>query len=266
MEMDAKGRLALGALRNKLERLIERHQIGIVSLDPFVKAHAVGENDNNAIDKVVGVLTDLAHKYNLAVDVPHHVSKGQAEPGNAQKGRGATAFADGGRLVYTLAPMSAEEAKLFGIPEEERHYYIRMDKGKVNITPPARVARWFNLIGVPLGNRNDTYPEGDNVQTVEPWTPPEIWADLDADMQNAILDTIEAGLPDGNRYSDGSTAKERAAWRVVTKHAPDKNEKQAREIINVWVKGSVLLRQEYQNPKTFKMVAGLFVNGDKRPT
>ena len=219
MVMDDHGKLALGALAAKLEEVVVRRKIDLICLDPFVKTHAVGENTNDAIDKVIEVLTDLAHKHNIAVDAPHHVSKGQAEPGNAQKGRGASAFVDAGRLVYTLArcprtfvdagrlvytlaPMSAEEAKAFGIPEAERRCYVRMDKGKVNITPPAAHAKWFKLVGVPLGNGTELYPHGDNVQTVEPWTPPDTWADLDADLQNRILDEIDVGLPNGNRYSD----------------------------------------------------------------
>jgi hypothetical protein len=137
---------------------------------------------------VVGVLTDLGHKYVIAVDAPHHVSKGIAEAGDAQKGRGASAFVDGGRLVYTLTAMTPDEAKALGISEEDRRYYIRMDKGKVNITPPARVAKWFRLVGVPLHNGNEIYPDGDEVQTVEPWTPPDTWAGLDAEIQNRILD------------------------------------------------------------------------------
>jgi hypothetical protein len=41
-------------------------------------------------------------------------------------------------------------------------------------------------------------------------------------MVNAILNDINAGLPDGNRYTSAAAATEQAAWRVVTKHVPDK--------------------------------------------
>jgi hypothetical protein len=202
-----------------------------LGIDPFVKTHSVGENNNDAIDAVAQVLTDLTHKYNISVDAPHHTSKGPADPGTAHKGRGASALVDAGRLIYTLAPMTQDEAKTFGLPPEDARGYIRMDKGKVNLAPPARVAKWFKLVGVNLKNGTELYPSGDEVQTVEPWTPPEVWDGLDAELQNAILNTIAAKMPDGRPYSDSPTAKERAAWKVVVKHAPDKNEKQAREVI-----------------------------------
>ena len=49
------------------------------------------------------------------------------------------------------------------------------------------------------------------------------------------------------------------------KHAPDKTEGQAREIIKTWVKNGVLVRRDYENPKTRKAVKGLFVDASKRP-
>ena len=61
-------------------------------------------------------------------------------------------------------------------------------------------------------------------------------------------------MPDGNRYTNAPNADDRAAWKVVTKHAPDKTEGQAREIIKAWVKNTVLIIEEYENPVTRKVV------------
>lgn len=134
------------------------------------------------------VLTDLGAKYDIAVEAPQHTSKGPAEPGNASRGRGASSMNNGGRLVYTLTVMSPEEAQCFGIPESERTGFIRMDSAKVNITKRLTAARWFHLIGVRLGNATDMYPNGDDVQTVEPWRPPNAWEHLSAPILNRILD------------------------------------------------------------------------------
>jgi hypothetical protein len=80
-----------------------------------VKTHSVEENNNSAIDDVVQSLTDLAVKFNVAVDVPHHTSKGPPDPGNAHRGRGASSLIDAARLTYTLARMSEQEAQNFNI-------------------------------------------------------------------------------------------------------------------------------------------------------
>ena len=266
MTLDKFGKTIRGPLADALEAVITTRQIDIVTIDPFVKSHSVEENSNSAIDDVVQLLTDLTAKYNIAVDVPHHVSKGQPDPGNANRGRGASAMKDAGRLIYTLTPMSLEEAQTFGIAEEQRHLLIRMDSAKVNITKPLGAAKWFRLIGVRLGNQTETYPNGDEVQTVEPWTPPDIWTDLGVHLLNKILTAIDAGLPDGSRYTDAPRADDRAAWKVIVEHAPTKTEGQAREVIKVWIKNGVLIRHEYDNPTTRKPAKGLRVNPSKRPS
>ena len=165
--LDLHGRPVLGGLAAKLSRTITERKIDIISLDPFVKAHAVEENSNSMIDEVVQVLADMAGKFDIAVDVPHHAAKGPPDPGNANRGRGASAMKDAGRLIYTLTPMSLEEGQALGLGEADRRRLIRLDSAKVNITPPMAEAKWFRLIGVDIGNGTALYPRGDQVQTVE---------------------------------------------------------------------------------------------------
>jgi hypothetical protein len=81
-----------------------------------------------------------------------------------------------------------------------------------------------------------------------------------------VLDDIEAGLPNGARYSAASAARERAAWRAVVKHAPDKPEKQAREVIATWVRTGCLYEETYDDPVDRKERLGLRVNVVKRPS
>jgi hypothetical protein len=266
MTMDKNGCAVLGQLAKYLEAEIVAHSIDLVMIDPFVKSHSVEENLNSMIDDVAQVLSDLTAKYDIAIDVPHHISKGVAEPGNANRGRGASSLVNACRLVLTLTPMSPEEAETFGIPEDDRRLYVRIDRAKVNIARAAGAAKWFRLVGVPLGNATDLYPAGDEVQTAEPWKPPETWADIDPPMANLILGVIGLGLGDGNFYTDAARASEREAWRVVQRKIPSKTEKQAREVIKTWVRNGVLVPFSYDNPITRKPVRGLKVDDEKRPS
>lgn len=262
-----KGQLVPGTFGPAIERVVINRKIDIVSIDPFVKAHSVEENGNSAVDDVMQILSEMASRHDIAIDVPHHVSKGASDPGNANRGRGATAMKDACRLVHTLTPMSLEEAQAFGIAEPERRRLIRIDGGKINIAPPMTEAKWFRLVGVRLGNETKLYPHGDEVQTVEPWTPPDTWEGISNHVANLILTEIDAGLADGNRYSDHqNVAAERSAWRVVAMHVPEKTEQQARRIIATWLKSGTLMRRDYENPATRKPVKGLFVNPAKRPS
>ena len=124
--MNAKGQIVDGELKAHLEKSIEAKAIDCVIIDPLVKTHSVEENNNSAIDGVAQLLTDLAVRYNIAIDAPHHTSKGSEKPGDAHRGRGASALIDAVRLTCTLTRMNEQEAQTFNIPEEERRQYVRL--------------------------------------------------------------------------------------------------------------------------------------------
>jgi len=264
MATDERRRAIVSKLGANLEATIIARNIDLVMLDPFVKSHSVEENANAAIDDVAQQLTDLATKHNIAVDAPHHVRKGQMEPGDAEAGRGASALIAAARLVYTVLPMSTEEAQAYGISPEDRREYVRVDSGKVNITKASRSAKWFHLVSVPLDNKTTLYPAGDEVQTVEPWEPPKTWADLSDDDLDIALMRIDSGLADGNLYSDANSATTRAAWKVVQNVIPKKTETQCREMVRTWVKNGVLVKTSYTNPKNRKDENGLKLSPEKR--
>jgi hypothetical protein len=255
-----------GQLEQWLRQKIEQLKPDIVCLDPFVKTHALGENDNSAMDFVCDLLATFADDYNIAVDSPHHTRKGAATPGDADIGRGGSSIRDAGRLVYTLTPMSEDEAKQFGIEQIDRRFYVRLDSAKVNTAPPSGIATWFKLVSVNIGNASELYPAGDDVQTVEPWKPPNIWANVSSVTLNAALTEIDAGMPNGQRYSGDAPAKDRAAWRVVHKHCLDHTEAMCREIIRTWIRTGVLINDSYDDPVEHKERKGLRLDTSKRPT
>jgi hypothetical protein len=211
------------------------------------------------------VLIKLAIEYDIAIDVPHHTKKGLLVAGDADAGRGGSSMRDAARLVSTLTTMTPDEAALFGVDEVDRHDYIRLDPAKVNVARRSQKATWFQLINVNLKNPNLDYPDGDDVQTLEPWNPPDTWAGLQNTSLNAALTEINKGLGNGQRYSDANSAGDRAAWAVVHKHCPGKTEQQCREIVRTWIKTGVLYKEPYDDPVARKNRIGLYVNAAKRP-
>jgi AAA domain len=258
---------AIGSLENQIREAIERCKPDIVSLDPFIKTHGLEENSVGDMDFVCDLLARMAVEFNIAVDSPHHVHKGQLIPGDADSGRGSSGIRDAGRLVYTLAPMSVDEARTFNISPENRFFYVRLDSAKVNIAAHSAKATWFRIVGEPIGNATAEYPNGDTVQVVEPWSPPDTWAGLSSDMLNAVLTDIDRGIDDGRRrYSNAPNATDRAVWPVVKRHCPDKTESQCREIIHAWLDTGLLYLEQYDDPVDRKKRNGLHVDDAKRPS
>jgi hypothetical protein len=246
------------ALRAKIEEL----EPDLVAIDPFARVHGLdNENDNAGMAAALGLLTQIAAVYNVAIDLCHHTHKGSAEAGDAGRSRGASANIDAQRLARTLTPMSPEEAARYAIPDAERRRYVRIDDAKVNLGPPGE-AVWFHLVGVRLGNGTPEYPNGDEVQAAVRWRPPNMWDGPLASFAD-IFDEIDAGF-DGRRYSASNASKGRAAYKVVQRHL-DRTDAQARQIINNWVSDGVFRVEEYDDPKRREKLSGLFGNPAKRP-
>jgi hypothetical protein len=255
-----------GMLEQELRTRIEELQPDIVCLDPFVKTHTLEENNSGSMDFVCDLLATFADEFNIAVDAPHHSRKGIITPGDADMGRGSSSIRDAGRLVYTLTPMDEAEARQFSIEQTERRSFVRLDSAKVNIARPASAATWFKLVSVNIGNATKDYPAGDEVQTVQPWKPPDTWASISAATLNAVLTDIEAGLPNGQRFTNApAAAPARAVWRLVQKHVPSHGEAQCRQIISAWLDNGVLYPEKYDDPIDRKSRQGLRLDPAKRP-
>jgi RecA-family ATPase len=54
MTLDRYGNPCVGDLKDSIEALIEQHSMDFIALDPWVKAHGVGENDNNLTHRQSG--------------------------------------------------------------------------------------------------------------------------------------------------------------------------------------------------------------------
>lgn len=250
----------------RIAEAMKQSSSDVVILDPWVKLSGAPENENDAVDHVTRILVRIADECRGAVLALHHPRKGMAAPGDIDAARGAGALIASGRVGLTLTPMSADEAGRMGISEEERRRLIRLDDGKANLALRGAATRWYRLASVNLENGTPAYPNGDNVQAIERWEAPSTWDGLPSELLNRILDDIDAGMPDGERYSSAPRATDRAAWRVVKRHAPDKSDGQSREVIKAWLKTGLLLVEEYESPSRREPAQGLAVDHSKRPS
>lgn len=151
-----------------LEGEITAKSIDVLIIDPFVSAHRMGENDNNAIDAILKRLGKLAERCNCAVEIIHHVrkpSQGSTAKTEVHDARGASALIGGVRSARVLNVMDDKISDAENIPKESRERYFSVTDGKANMSLKDPNGRWRFLESVCLGNQTETR-KADNVGVV----------------------------------------------------------------------------------------------------
>jgi hypothetical protein len=135
---------------------IKNNNIALFTIDPFIKCHALEENDNTGLDRVASALAYIADEGNCGVHVIHHTKKlGRGEVdwfrGNMDVGRGASSFASAARIVHTLTNYNQElDEDEYQVVPSEAWRWVRLDDAKNNMAPRSKVPMWWNLESIRL--------------------------------------------------------------------------------------------------------------------
>jgi hypothetical protein len=140
----------------KIVAEVKRCDIKVLIIDPFVSTHDSNENDNSALDQVMGYYRQIASETGVAIILVHHTRKNGDESdsfaGNVDAMRGASATKDAARLCFTLSKMGKKSATDHGIDEYARHQLIRLDDAKNNFTLADGKTKWLKMEGVQIAN------------------------------------------------------------------------------------------------------------------
>ena len=142
-----------------LEREIHKRGIDVLVIDPFVSSHALDENDNVQIDRVVKRWSRLAQATKCAVHIIHHTRKSDQTVAS-ESARGAKALVDAARMVRVLNVANAEEISALGLQPDVRAFNARRDKQ--NLAAGHEERSWYILKSISLGNG----PPADDVGVV----------------------------------------------------------------------------------------------------
>jgi hypothetical protein len=257
-------------LIGQIIRTIERDQIDVVVVDPFVETFEGDENSNMDV-KAVGVIwREVARRTGCSVLLVHHTKKyATGMTGDADAARGASSLVNLCRIAVTLFTMSADEAKANGLETEERTKFVRFDDAKANMTLATGRARWFEKVTVTLPN-GAMGVAGDEVGVLSPWKPPGAFAGADTRSLNVALDMISRGLcddngaPTGERFTKSSTNNSKRWAGNPIMQATGLAEDQAKGVIKAWLESKLLTEDEYQTANGDKR-KGLWVDDSKRP-
>ncbi len=253
--------------------LATSRKVDVIAFDPLAAMHDLPENDNAAMNFLMDLLRQIADRTGAAIVLTHHTSKAAAQDMDAAGAgavRGASAVVDGSRVTRTLVRMTPKEAARFGVPEDKRRSFLRIEDAKVNLSP-AGSARWVRTESVPLGNGADYWPKGDFVGVAEPWTPPTAQSGTVADLAR-----VQAALMASPRPPRADPrSPEWVGWLVGTVMGLDvgspstpkedrtpaqvANLARVRAIVAEWVRSGGLVEREEPDPDTRKKRGFVFV-------
>ena len=201
--------LVLTAAMVELQRLIVEFKPHVLILDPLVELHTEEENDNTALRSIMAQFRTLATQHEMAVAIVHHARKGasQAAPGDTDTLRGASSIVGAARIVVTVAGMTEDEGKAFGLGSDERRSFFRVDSGKSNYSR-LHEAEWFERVEYELDN-------GDLVAAPVAWQPPQDAVSLD--VRAAIEADIAIGSPAGP-WASKLSKDDRSVRQLFTRH------------------------------------------------
>lgn len=160
-------------------RAIKEHGIDVLLIDPLVKTHALGENDNMEMELVYTAWGQIADRANCAVQLVIHTRKAIAgQQRSIEDVRGASAQLGAVRDARLIVRMTDEEAMVMGIEKETASRHIRVGDTKANMTPHPDSITWMKLESVHLDNAAESpeadNPAADNVQVVMLFKPPSL--------------------------------------------------------------------------------------------
>lgn len=249
--------LKVGVIVRKavVEAILEQiHELGIdlVLIDPLVGLHAVSENSNPEMNRVIAQLRRVAEEGACGVHVIHHVRKGtDGDEVSAEDGRGASAIKDACRAIRTLTPMSEKEAAEFGVALERRRFYVWANhSGKPNLAPPISVRDWYFLEDVGLGNARPDRDE-DRIGVPTPWRPPSVFEGVSLDDCRRIWTAID-GIRDPLACARESSQS--LAWLGVLIcnlmdwiPTEESAKAQAKRMIGEWERSGVLEKVKFRD-------------------
>jgi len=225
----------------------------VLIVDPFVSAHRVSENDNNAIDTVVKMFAHIAGSTGSASELVHHSRKTNGAEITAEDSRGGSATVAATRSTRVLNRMNPETAEKLGVDDKTRRRIFRLDDDKQNLAPP-QDARWFQIVSVGLGNGSggDT-PDQDYVGVVDRWALPNPLDGVSVAHLRAVQAKVAAG-----RYRESSQAKNWVGTAVAEVLGLNLNDKAAKAkvkgLLKTWIKS-----------RMFKVVSGTDEKRTPRP-
>jgi hypothetical protein len=241
--------------RDDIIGLLKTIGAALLIVDPFNHAHRLEEGNSNVmIAKVALELSQIAREADVAVLVLHHLRKGAV--GNPDDLMRATSLRATFRSCRILARMPPDIAEKMKITDAWR--YIKIAGSKENYAPPPEKSSWFKLIGIPLGNATNEYPEGDDVAVATTWQARPMFEGMEPDTLGAVFKALRETIHGPNKQAKHTPWAGKALMDIG-----GRSEREAAKIIAAWLKTGVLVKGDHYHAPTKHSVQRVEVDDAK---
>ena len=261
---DREGITVDDALVDYLTSKITENRIGLMSVDPWVAATSVGENDNVAMNAAVGAVRAVCDVTDCAASLVHHIRKGNGEDANVDSIRGAGSLLGAARAARVINRVSMEDALKLGVSETEALGIFRVDDGKANMAPPAAKAVFRRMVGVKL-------PNGEYVGVAEAFSMPDLFDGVSAKDAMKVQRDVGQAAQRGEFMRQNPQAKQwvgNVVAAVIGLDVDKKHEKaKVNAIVKKWIETDVLRIEREKDLRTGRdvpvVVVGEWITGDE---
>jgi len=261
---DREGITVDDALVDYLTAKITENNIGLVSIDPWVAATGINENDNVAMNAAVGAVRAVCDVTDCAASLVHHIRKGNGEEASVDSIRGAGSLLGAARAARVINRVSMEDALKLGVSETEALGIFRVDDGKSNMAPPAAKAVYRRMVGVQL-------PNGEYVGVATEFSMPDLFDGVSAKDAMKVQRDVGQAAQRGEFMRQNPQAKQwvgNVVAAVIGLDVDKKHEKaKVNAIVKKWIETDVLRIEREKDLRTGRdvpvVVVGEWITGDE---
>lgn len=131
---------------------LQKQQVDVLVVDPFIKTHQISENDNSAVDTVMQEWVRVTTEAKIALLLVHHSRKLNGNEATLDDSRGGSALPSATRAALVLARMTKREARPLGREKDYKGLFRVADAASNLAAAPGDDDKWFEIKSVDLCN------------------------------------------------------------------------------------------------------------------
>lgn len=235
------GLITNDALLEHITRKVKENNIGVIIIDPFISAHLVNENNNGSIQAVVAMLRKLARDTNSAIQLVHHIRKGNGDDATIDSVRGAGSLIGAARAARVINRITPDDAMALGVDEHDALGIFAVDDGKANLAPPSDKRIYRRMLSVEIAN-------GEHIGVATEFKLPDLFDGVTTQNARNVQAVVAEAEANQTPFKANVQAKHYVGQAVADELKLDLekpgDKAKVKSIVKQWIKTNVLKQAE----------------------